>query len=119
MSGQTEVAEKPNEITAIPELPALLDFSGCIVTIDAMGCRKEIARLIIEDSGDYLPALKDSQGQLYQRVKELFEDESLAATEGDFHETVNKGHCRLEHRRPEMSNLPKLPGRMAGATEWG
>ncbi len=99
MLGQTKVAEKSNEITAIPELLALLDISGCIVTIDAMGCQKEIARLIIEDSGDYVLALKENQGQLYREVKELFEDESLVSTAGDFHETVNKGHGRLEHRR--------------------
>ena len=97
--GQTKVAEKSNEITAIPELLALLDVSGCIVTIDAMGCQKEIARLIVEDSGDYVLALKENQGQLYQEVKELFQDESLVAAEGDFHETVNKGHGRLELRR--------------------
>ena len=101
--GQTKVAEKSNEITAIPELLALLDISGCIVTIDAMGCQKEIARLIIEDSGDYVLALKENQGQLYREVKELFEDEGLVASEGDFegdfHETGNKGHGRLEHRR--------------------
>ena len=101
--GQTKVAEKSNEITAIPELLALLDISGCIVTIDAMGCQKEIARLIIEDSGDYVLALKENQGQLYREVKELFEDEGLVASEGDFegdfHKTVNKGHGRLEHRR--------------------
>lgn len=97
--GQTKVAEKSNEITAIPELLALLDVSGCIVTIDAMGCQKEIARLIIEDSGDYVLALKENQGQLYQEVKELFEDEDLVAEMGAFHETVNKGHGRLEHRR--------------------
>ncbi len=97
--GETKVSEKSNEITAIPELLALLDISGCIVTIDAMGCQKEIARLIIEDSGDYVLALKENQGQLYQEVKELFDDEDLVATVGDFHETVNKGHGRLEHRR--------------------
>lgn len=97
--GQTKVAEKSNEITAIPELLALLDVSGCIVTIDAMGCQKEIARLIIEDSGDYVLALKENQGQLYQEVKELFEDEDLVTEVGDFHETVNKGHGRLERRR--------------------
>ncbi len=97
--GQTKVAEKSNKITAIPELLALLDVAGCIVTIDAMGCQKEIARLIIEEGGDYVLALKENQGQLYQEVKELFEDESLVNTDGDFHETVNKGHGRLEHRR--------------------
>ncbi|MDA0265154.1 MAG: ISAs1 family transposase [Chloroflexi bacterium] len=97
--GQTKVAEKSNEITAIPELLALLDVSGCIVTTDAMGCQKEIASLIIEDSGDYVLALKENQGQLYQEVKELFEDEDLVAQVGDFHQTVNKGHGRLERRR--------------------
>jgi len=97
--GQTKVAEKSNEITAIPELLALLDVSGCIVTIDAMGCQKAIARLIIEESGDYVLALKEDQGQLYQEVQELFEDAGLVAMEGDFHETVNKGHGRLEHRQ--------------------
>ena len=97
--GQTKVAEKSNEITAIPELLALLDVSGCIVTIDAMGCQKEIARLIIEGSGDYVLALKDNQRQLYQEVKELFEDADLVTTAGDFHETVNKGHGRVEHNR--------------------
>ena len=97
--GQTKVAEKSNEITAIPELLALLDVSGCIVTTDAMGCQKEIARLIIEDSGDYVLALKENQGQLYQEVKELFEDEVLVAKLGDYHQTVNKGHGRLERRR--------------------
>jgi predicted transposase YbfD/YdcC len=97
--GQTKVAEKSNEITAIPELLALLDVAGCIVTIDAMGCQKEIARLIIEESGDYVLALKENHGQLYQGVQELFADEDLVATAGDFHETVNKGHGRLEHRQ--------------------
>jgi len=97
--GQTKVAEKSNEITAIPELLALLDVAGCIVTIDAMGCQKEIARLIIEESGDYVLALKANQGQLYREVQELFEDEGLVSAEGDFHEAVNKGHGRVEHRR--------------------
>jgi predicted transposase YbfD/YdcC len=97
--GQTKVSEKSNEITAIPELLALLDVAGCIVTIDAMGCQKEIARLIIAESGDYVLALKEDQGQLYQEVKELFEDEDLVRVQGDFHETVNKGHGRLEHRQ--------------------
>ena len=97
--GQVKVAEKSNEITAIPELLALLEVSGCIFTIDAMGCQKGIARLIIEESGDYVLALKENQGQLYREVKELFEDEDLVAKLGDFHETVNQGHGRLEHRR--------------------
>jgi predicted transposase YbfD/YdcC len=97
--GQTKAAEHSNEITAIPELLRLLDISGCIVTIAAMGCQKAIAQLIIEEGGDYVLALKENQGQLYQEVKELFEDAGLVAMAGDFHERVNQGHGRLEHRR--------------------
>ena len=54
-----------NEITAIPKLLQLLELSGCIVTIDAMGCQKEIAREIIEAPADYLLAVKENQGRLY------------------------------------------------------
>ena len=97
--GQVATEEKSNEITAIPKLLEMLELSGALVTIDAMGTQKEIARLIIEDSGDYVLALKENQGQLYREVKELFEDEELVAEVGGFHETVNKGHGRLEHRR--------------------
>ena len=54
--GQVKTDEKSNEITAIPELLRLLDISGCIVTIDAMGCQKAIAKQIIDQQGDYLLA---------------------------------------------------------------
>src|SRR6266542_3103167 len=60
--GQLKVADKSNEITAIPELLKTLDIAGCIVTIDAMGCQKSIARQIIELQGDYVLALKGNQG---------------------------------------------------------
>ena len=66
---ETKVDEKSNEITAIPELLRLLDVWGCIVSIDAMGCQKAIARQIIEQGADYVLALKENQGQLYQEVK--------------------------------------------------
>ena len=116
--GQTKVAEKSNEITAIPELLALLDVAGCIVTIDAMGCQKEIARLIIEESGDYVLALKANQGQLYREVQELFEDEGLVTAEGDFHETVNKGHGRIEHRRCWSIADPECLSYLSPRGEW-
>ena len=100
--GQVKVAEKSNEITAIPELLRILDVSGCIVTIDAMGCQKEIVRQIVEQGGDYVLALKENQGQLYEDVVELFAYEQQRDFEGvehDFCETVNKGHGRIEKRR--------------------
>ena len=71
--GQTRTDAKSNEITAIPELLQLLDVSGCIVTIDAMGCQKEMARTILDRGADYLPAVKENQGRLYEDIRDLFE----------------------------------------------
>ncbi len=71
--GQSKVDEKSNEITAIPELLKLLEIKGCIVTIDAMGCQKEIASQIVEQGADYDLALKGNQGGLFEDVQWLFE----------------------------------------------
>jgi hypothetical protein len=73
--GQTKV-DKSNEITAIPALLDLLELSGCIVTIDAIGCQKEIASQIVEQGADYVLALKANQGTLHTDTKDLFEDGS-------------------------------------------
>jgi predicted transposase YbfD/YdcC len=72
--GQVKVDDKSNEITAIPALLKLLELSGCIVTIDAIGCQKEIAKQIVEQGADYVLALKDNQKRLHQHAKTLFED---------------------------------------------
>jgi predicted transposase YbfD/YdcC len=100
--GQVKVAEKSNEITAIPQLLKVLEISGCIVTIDAMGCQKEIAQLITEKGGDYILSLKGNQGSIHQDVKQLFD----WAKKSNFHniahesyQTINKGHGRIEIRR--------------------
>ena len=71
--GQLKTEEKSNEITAIPRLLEMLELNGCLVTIDAMGCQKEIARKIVDRGADYLLAVKENQGQLYQDVRDLFE----------------------------------------------
>ena len=100
--GQTKVDERSNEITAIPQLLRVLDVSGCIVTIDAMGCQKEIAATIIDRGADYVLALKENQPQLHRDVKEAFADAlrtGFADLDHDFCETVNKGHGRIEMRR--------------------
>ena len=65
--------QKSNEITAIPRLLELLELKGCIVTIDAMGCQKEIAQGILDRGADYLLAVKENQGRLYQDVRDLFD----------------------------------------------
>ena len=100
--GQTKVAEKSNEITTIPELLRLLDISGCIVTIDAIGTQTEIVEAIIEGGGDYLLAVKENQGHLFEDVQYLFE--ALDAAQGlksapyQYANSVNKGHGRIETR---------------------
>jgi predicted transposase YbfD/YdcC len=71
--GQNKTEEKSNEITAIPELLKVLALAGCIVTIDAMGCQKAIAKQIIEQDGDYLLALKGNQESLSEAVEALFD----------------------------------------------
>ena len=70
--GQVKVDAKSNEITAIPELLKLLDVSGCIVTIDAMGCRKKIARQIVSQGADCVLAVKENQGKLPEDAADLF-----------------------------------------------
>ena len=100
--GQAKVEEKSNEITAIPKLLQLLELSGCIVTIDAMGCQKEIAREIVEAQADYLLAVKENQGQLHEDVRDLFQGAEEFDFEGvpyDFARTVNKNHGRIETRQ--------------------
>ncbi len=99
--GQAKVDEKSNEITAIPKLLQLLDLAGCIVTIDAMGCQTEIARGIVEAEADYLLAVKENQGNLYEDVRDLFQGAEEFGFEGvpyDFARTVNKNHGRIETR---------------------
>ncbi len=66
--GQVKVEDKSNEITAVPQLLALLDLCGCIVTADAMSCQKAIARQIIAQQGDYVLTLKDNQPHLHEDV---------------------------------------------------
>ena len=100
--GQLKVADKSNEITAIPELLKLLDVQGCIVTIDAMGTQKEIATSIIDRHADYILALKGNQPHLLEDVQEWF---AYAQQRGwqdipySYAETVNKVSGRVEIRR--------------------
>ncbi len=100
--GQRKVDDKSNEITAIPELLELLNVAGCIVTIDAMGCQKKIAQKIRDEQADYVLSLKDNQGKLLQDVVDWFahaDQIEFQAMTHDYHETVHKGHGRIEIRR--------------------
>src|SRR5712691_12474281 len=99
--GQQQVDEQSNEITAIPALLRLLDLEGCIVTLDAMGCQKEIARTIVEQGADYVLALKGNHGTLPEEVKGFFTwaQQHLAAVPHQVYRTVDGEHGRLEERR--------------------
>lgn len=100
--GQVKVDDKSNEITAIPKLLNLLDIAGCIVTIDAMGCQKDIAAQIIDKGADYVLSLKGNHGNLHQQVESFFINAQLSDfvnVKHSFHETTNQGHGRQETRR--------------------
>lgn len=99
--GQLKTEEKSNEITAIPELLGMLDIQGCIVTIDAMGCQKEIAKQIVTQEGDYVLALKGNQGGLFEDVQ-LYMDSLIAQQLKNIPmqktQTLDKDHGRIEER---------------------
>jgi predicted transposase YbfD/YdcC len=99
--GQTQVAEKSNEITAIPELLRLLDISGWIVTIDAIGTQTEITKTIVDGGGDYLLAVKENQGHLFEDIQCLFNVDvahGMKYAQYNHAKSINKGHGRIETR---------------------
>lgn len=99
--GQLAVDGKDNEITAMPRLLELLDLKGATVTVDAMGCQRAIAAQIVEQGGDYVLALKANQPALHEDAKLLLDEGIAKGFDGphDYHESVDKGHGRIETRR--------------------
>ena len=99
--GQVAVSDKSNEITAIPELLKLLDIKGATITIDAMGCQKDIAEEIRNRKADYVLALKKNHKKLYDDVSQHFADnavDNFAELEHSQFESVEKDHGRIETR---------------------
>ncbi len=116
--GQRTVDGKSNEITAIPELLATLALKGAIVTIDAMGCQKNIAAQIVAGHADYCLAVKDNQPTLAEDIGNAFMDaleNNFASVEHDEHETHSKGHGRTESRY--YYTMP-APDTLRTADEW-
>ena len=100
--GQVKTQEKSNEITAIPELLKVLELKGCIVTIDAMGCQETITQDIVGGGGDYAIAVKANQGHLHDSVIDFFtaaQEHAFQGVDYQYHETIDKGHGRVEIRR--------------------
>jgi predicted transposase YbfD/YdcC len=99
---QVKVDTKSNEIMAIPQLLQSLAIKGCIVTIDAMGTQREIAKQILHQDGDYVLALKENQGTLYRDVVEVFaqaKDGTIEDLVVEDARTIDKGHGRIDVRR--------------------
>ncbi|MBH8565374.1 ISAs1 family transposase, partial [Nostoc sp. CENA67] len=117
--GQVKVNSKSNEITAIPELLKVLELSGCIVTIDAIGCQKEIVKLITEKSADYVITLKKNQGNLDDEVEKLFKTGISTRFEGIEHSTYKTeetGHGRHEIRNYIM--LTRIGSQLDSDSVW-
>jgi predicted transposase YbfD/YdcC len=117
--GQEATDAKSNEITAIPKLLKLLELKGAIVTIDAMGCQKEIARQIVEGGGDYVLAVKDNQPTLHAAISNHFlhlYETDFAGCEVRRLTTVDQGHGRDERRYYYVTELPESLRTLG--TEW-
>lgn len=99
---QLAVADKSNEITAVPQLLRALELTGCVVTVDALNCQKSIAKEISEADADYVLALKGNHGTLHDEVKCFLEDAQQRGWRDvphSFVKTTDKEHGRLETRR--------------------
>ena len=108
--GQTCTSAHSNEITAIPELLRVLELKGCLVTIDAMGCQRNIARQVVQGGADYLLAVKANQGELHENLKDLFACREREVWDGvacSYHEQVGKDHGRLERRQCRVITDPE------------
>lgn len=116
--GQLACGEKSNEITAIPKLLDMLEISGCIVTIDAMGTQKDIAEKIISKNADYVLTLKENQKNMYRDVKLYLDDiryDKDVINSSNYYRTIEKGHGRIETRTCVVS---EEIGWLDGKEEW-
>lgn len=116
--GQVSTDEKSNEITAIPQLLAIVDVEDAIVTIDAAGCQKNIAAQIVDGKGDYVLALKGNQGKLFDDVRLLLGchiQDDFATCPVSRHSETEKGHGRVELRKYYQMTAPDY---LHGRSDW-
>lgn len=119
--GQVKVDSKSNEITAIPQLLQVLELAGCLVTIDAMGCQKEIAQTIVDQKADYLLEVKENQGHLYEDIAEAFagaEEVTFRDVSHSYHKTVDGSHGRIETRDCWSISDPEYLHYLRGYADW-
>lgn len=113
--------EKSNEITAPPDLLRSLAVAGCVVTIDAMGCQRPIARQILDQEGTYVLALKENQRMLHANVRLSFATAHAETFEGETHdtaETVETGHGRIETRQTWVISDPVVVSWLQEQHDW-
>lgn len=119
--GQVKVDAKSNEITAIPELLKLLELAGCLVTIDAMGCQKEIAQTIVDQEADYILEVKENQGHLYEDIADVFagaQEIAFRDVPHSYHKTVDGQHDRTEIRECWAIVEPEYVHYLRGYADW-
>jgi predicted transposase YbfD/YdcC len=119
--GQVKVDDKSNEMTAIPELLRVLEVAGCIITIDAIGCQKNIAEVIVDQEADYVLALEENHGRLFEDVVKLFDDleaSDFKAYAYSYNQTVDKNHGRLETRTAYVIADRQILMQLRSAPEW-
>ena len=118
---QEKVDDKSNEIKAIPALLHMLDLAGCLVTIDAIGCQKEIAQTIIDQEADYLLEVKENQGHLYEDIADAFagaEEVAYREVAHSYHRTVDGDHGRLDIRECWAISDPEYIRYLRGSADW-
>ncbi len=119
--GQVKVDDKSNEIPAIPKLLQLLDITGCLVTIDAIGTQIEIAETIIDQGGDYLLSVKENQPQLYEDLERLFsmdEQEGFSSPGYSYTRKVDDAHGRMEIRECWAISSEEYLSYLRGRDNW-
>jgi len=113
--GQVKTDEKSNEITAVPELLEKLELKGCIVTLDAMGCQRAIAKQVKEGGGDDVLALKRNQPELEREAWAYFEAADFGGSQMGHEASCDEGHGRIEHRSYFLSTDL---GALSGVKKW-
>ncbi len=119
--GQVKVDDKSNEIKAIPDLLRLLAISGCIVTVDSMGCQVEVAQTCVDQEADYVLALKENQPHLYEDVTRLFADleaSQMTAYPYDYAESFDNTHGRADKRQCWTIAQREVVQQLRGANRW-
>jgi predicted transposase YbfD/YdcC len=116
--GQVATDAKSNEITAIPQLLDQIDLAGTLITIDAMGCQKDIVERVVTGGGDCVIAVKDNQPKLLAAIRTYFFDHlerDLEELRYRYHETLDDGHGRIDERSYYLTEVPRD---FAPAKDW-